>query len=512
MTARPRDLPLNISKVAGIYCLGRKLGSGSFGDIYFAVNTNTGQELAVKLEKTKTKHPMLMYEAKLLKHLQGGPGIAKLHHFDTEGDFTFMVMDLLGPSLEDLYNVCNRKFTLKTVLMIAEQMMYRIEYLHSKSFIHRDIKPDNFLIGHTSKLNVVFLIDFGLAKKYRDQKSQQHVPYREHKSLTGTARYASINAHLGVEQSRRDDLEAIGYVLMYFSRRQLPWQGFQATTKEEKYIKIMESKMETSVDTLCRGHPAVFASYLNYCRNLRFEDRPDYAYLRRLFKDLFMREGLTNDWMFDWSHPLRDDSSGSFGRQPCASPGAAAAASVAVCGGGVPAVAAAAGSAAAVAAAAAAAAAGATGGVVAVERKGGEAVHLQKIGMKCSASPRPEPFQATVSELVNEAPSEGIRNTMSSYPASQEAAHAPGSLTSEGNATSGGCLSPKLEGRQQGAKEPRLRMGGFSGIFGCCSSRRYALEQVAVPVHGGSPFSLPAPAPLAPSPAPEAAAAAGKPA
>mmetsp|Transcript_70594 Transcript_70594/g.163170 ORF Transcript_70594/g.163170 Transcript_70594/m.163170 type:complete len:454 (-) Transcript_70594:85-1446(-) len=300
-----------IGKVGGIYCLGRKLGSGSFGDIYFAVNTQTGEECAVKLESTKSKHPMLMYEAKLLKHLQGVPGLASVHYCDVEGDYNVMVMDLLGPSLEDLFNICHRKFSLKTVLMIADQMLYRIEYLHSKNFIHRDIKPDNFLVGHGKKSNIIYIIDFGLAKKYRDAKSQQHIPYRENKSLTGTARYASINAHLGVEQSRRDDLEAIGYVLMYFNRGQLPWQGFQANSKEEKYHKIMESKRSTSVETLCKSYPAVFSSYLNYCRALRFEDRPDYAYLRRLFKDLFMREGFVNDGLFDWSQPVSQPSQSS---------------------------------------------------------------------------------------------------------------------------------------------------------------------------------------------------------
>jgi casein kinase 1 len=298
-----------IGKVGGLYCLGRKLGSGSFGDIYFAVNTQTGEELAVKLESTKSKHPQLMYEAKLLKHLQGVPGIANVHYCDVEGDYNVMVMDLLGPSLEDLFNICNRKLSLKTVLMIADQMLYRIEYLHSKNFIHRDIKPDNFLIGHGKKSNIVYLIDLGLAKKYRDPKSQQHIPYRENKSLTGTARYASINAHLGIEQSRRDDLDAIGYVLMYFNRGQLPWQGLKANTKEEKYQKIMECKSATSAEALCKGYPAVFASYLNYCAALRFEDRPDYAYLRRLFKDLFMREGFVNDGMFDWSQPVGPASS-----------------------------------------------------------------------------------------------------------------------------------------------------------------------------------------------------------
>jgi casein kinase 1 len=293
-----------IGKVGGLYCLGRKLGSGSFGDIYFAVNTQTGEELAVKLESTKSKHPQLMYEAKLLKHLQGVPGIANVHYCDVEGDYNVMVMDLLGPSLEDLFNICNRKFSLKTVLMIADQMLYRIEYLHSKNFIHRDIKPDNFLIGHGKKPNIIYMIDFGLAKKYRDPKSQQHIPYRENKSLTGTARYASINAHLGIEQSRRDDLDAIGYVLMYFNRGQLPWQGLKANTKEEKYQKICECKSATSAEALCKGYPNVFASYLNYCAALRFEDRPDYAYLRRLFKDLFTHASFVNDGMFDWSQPV----------------------------------------------------------------------------------------------------------------------------------------------------------------------------------------------------------------
>jgi len=300
-----------LSKVGGIYCLGRKLGSGSFGDIYLAVNTQTGEELAVKVESAKSKHPMLMYEAKLLKHLQGVPGIMKVHFCDTEGDYNVMVMDLLGPSLEDLFNTCHRRLTLKTVLMLADQMLYRIEYLHSKSFIHRDIKPDNFLIGLGKKSSIVYLIDFGLAKRYHDPKTKQHIKFCEGKSLTGTARYASINAHLGLEQSRRDDLEAIGYVLMYFNRGQLPWQGLQANGKEEKYQKICELKQATSVEQLCKGFPSAFASYLSYCRGLCFEDRPDYAYLRRLFQDLFMREGFVIDGMFDWSRPVSQSKSAS---------------------------------------------------------------------------------------------------------------------------------------------------------------------------------------------------------
>lgn len=219
----------------------------------------------------------------------------------TEGDYSVMVMDILGPSLEDLASYCKKKFTLKTILMIADQTLKRIEYIHSKNVIHRDIKPDNFLIGIGKMSHIIYMVDFGLAKRYRDPKTGEHISYKDNKSLTGTARYASINTHLGIEQSRRDDMEGLGFVLMYFNRGTLPWQGLNAKTKKEKYEKIKEKKINISFEQLCQGYPSEFLEYLNYCHNLKFEEKPDYSYLRKILKDLFILKNYEYDNIYDWN-------------------------------------------------------------------------------------------------------------------------------------------------------------------------------------------------------------------
>nr|CAD2126745.1 unnamed protein product [Meloidogyne enterolobii] len=149
--------------------------------------------------------------------------------------------------------------------------------------------------------NKLFIIDFGLAKKYRDSRTRIHIPFRDNKNLTGTARYASINAHMGIEQSRRDDMESLGYVLMYFNRGNLPWQGLKAANKKQKYEKISEKKMSTPVEILCKGFPSEFSMYLNYCRGLRFDEAPDYMYLRQLFRILFRTLNHQYDYTFDWT-------------------------------------------------------------------------------------------------------------------------------------------------------------------------------------------------------------------
>ncbi|GJQ11177.1 hypothetical protein GpartN1_g3621.t1 [Galdieria partita] len=301
--------------VAGKWRVGRKIGSGSFGEIYLGTNIYTMEEVALKFESAKTKHPQLLYESKIYRYLSISPcgqpvvGFPTVKWYGQEGEYNVMAMELLGPSLEDLFNFCHRKFSLKTVLMIAIQTISRIEYIHSRSFIHRDIKPDNFLMGLGKHSEIIYLIDFGLSKRYRDPKTHVHIPYREGKNLTGTARYASINTHLGLEQSRRDDLESLGYVLMYFNRGSLPWQGLKAATKKQKYQKISDKKANTPIEVLCKGYPAEFAIYLNYCRSLKFEEKPDYDYLRSIFQALYRKKGFPDDYVFDWTTLTQNASS-----------------------------------------------------------------------------------------------------------------------------------------------------------------------------------------------------------
>ena len=184
--------------------------------------------------------------------------------------------------------------------MIADQLVQRMEYIHNKNFLHWDIKPDNFLIGVGKKQHIIYAIDFGLAKRYRDPRTGEHIPYWDGKSLTGTARYASANTHLGVEQSWRDDMESVGFVLVYFLKGKLPWQGLPAKSKNAKYDKIKEKKVATKIDELAKGCPKEIQMYLDYCRNLKFEDKPDYKLLRNYLADSFERLSYEHDYYYDW--------------------------------------------------------------------------------------------------------------------------------------------------------------------------------------------------------------------
>ncbi|CAM4857159.1 unnamed protein product [Rotaria socialis] len=289
------------------YQIGRILGSGNFGEIHLGRNTETHEHVAIKLEQTSTRTPQLSHEYRFYSMLGKHDGVPLVHFYGQAGPCNALVMELLGPSLEDLFDLCSRRFALKTVLMIALQLLDRIEYVHSKSLIYRDIKPENFLIGRgsTNRQHIIHIVDFGLAKEYRTGDGI-HIPYREHKSLTGTARYMSINTHLGREQSRRDDLEALGYMFMYFLRGSLPWQGLKADTLKERYQKIGDTKRFTTNEMLCEGYPRQFLIYIRTVRQMEFSQEPDYDGLRRLFHNALNENNLVNDGDFDWVKRLQE--------------------------------------------------------------------------------------------------------------------------------------------------------------------------------------------------------------
>ena len=192
--------------------------------------------------------------------------------------------------------------SVKTTALLAYQMITVLQYIHDKHIIHRDIKPDNFVMGLNKDNATLYLLDFGLAKKYRSSKTLEQYPYIKKKKLTGTARYASIHALEEMEQSRRDDLESVGYVLMYFLRGNLPWQGLKIKSKEDRYKKILDKKKETTSELLCKNFPDEFREYLEYSRNLEYTEEPKYDKFKNKFYNLICNKmGEAFDFVYDWT-------------------------------------------------------------------------------------------------------------------------------------------------------------------------------------------------------------------
>ncbi|CAK9006484.1 Casein kinase I isoform gamma-1 (CKI-gamma 1) [Durusdinium trenchii] len=240
-------------------------------------------------------------ENRLLKQLsepRRPQGFAEVFFFGKIGSFTCMVMELLGKSLEECMEACKGKMDPCSAVLIAEQALRRIEYLHSKGVVHRDIKPENFMYGRDGKIHQLHLIDFGLSDTYW---SRRHVSQSGGNSMVGTARYCSINTHKGINQTRRDDLEAIAHMLIYFLRGALPWSGLKgAKTEKEKYEMIGKRKEATPLDELCAEMPSAFKLFLSYARKLPFAERPDYERLSHIFRKAREELGITSDHQLQW--------------------------------------------------------------------------------------------------------------------------------------------------------------------------------------------------------------------
>ena len=275
----------------------KKLGEGSFGKVYKA--TYKGEDYAIKMETKSKDQSLLEIEATIMSYLKG-PYIPYIKSFGFSGDYNVLVMQLLDISLEDLFNKYS-KFSTKTTAMLGYQMIKILQYIHDRHIIHRDIKPDNFVMGANKHNDRLYILDFGLAKKFRSSRTLAQYPYIKRKKLTGTARYASIHALEAYEQSRRDDLESVGYVLMYFLRGELPWQGLKVKSKEDRYKKILEKKKETTSEELCEGYPREFFKYVDYTKNLGYEENPDYDMLKQLFSDVIKNLNEKMDYIYDWT-------------------------------------------------------------------------------------------------------------------------------------------------------------------------------------------------------------------
>lgn len=287
--------------------INRQLGKGGFGQIYLGRNIKENVPIAIKVEENGTRsHLFLEYE--ILQDIQGDEGIPKVYKFKQGHKHNYLIMELLGKSIDKLFSECKKNFSYKTIFQIGYQMIQRIEYIHSKGYIHRDIKPGNFVIGKGDKSKIIYIIDFGLSKRYIDKNNKKHIPYKEGKGLTGTARYVSLFTHYGIEQSRRDDIEGIAYNLIYLAKGKLPWQGVKTKNKKEKHRKIMESKLAYSPEQLCKDLPDEFVTLLKYSRNLEFEEDPDYKKIKLMFKNHIIKNGGTMNFEFDWDKAKIEDS------------------------------------------------------------------------------------------------------------------------------------------------------------------------------------------------------------
>ena len=284
------------TRVGGRYRLEDLIKKGKSSEIYKSVDVITNKYYAVKILKNKKNSSESNREVKIYSLLHKSPGFAKVHWHGSESKDSVIVLDLLGPSLEDLV-ARYQKLSLQTVSQLAVHMIEKIRILHSKHIIHRDIKPDDFLIEKEGSESI-YLIDFNLAKSFKDSKNK-HIAYTEEKNFVGTARYASVNTHLGIEQSRRDDFECLAYSLVYMANGRLPWQGVRAYTNTEKFVRLTEKKLATISEVLCDGLPSEFRTCLEYARSLKFEERPQYDYLKGLFAELARKINAENQ-MYEW--------------------------------------------------------------------------------------------------------------------------------------------------------------------------------------------------------------------
>ena len=299
--------------INGRYVIKNKIGSGSFGDVYVAIDIKTQEKVAFKVELSTSLAPKLINESNIYTIFDGAINFPKFYWFGSQSkvhnnikfnnnssirENTFMAFELLGKSLKTLFLENNRRLSLKTVLMLADQMLTTIQYVHTRHFIHRDLKPDNFVIGLDDHSNQIYLIDFGLSRKYRDPQTLKHDPCYFNQRMSGTPRYASINVLKGLDPSRRDGYTGIW---IYLLKGSLPWSNLpKVKDPNHKYDNVLHVKKHCSIEKICEGLPNEFLRYFQEVKRLRFDEEPKYAEYRKMFRDLFDSLGYIYDYQYDW--------------------------------------------------------------------------------------------------------------------------------------------------------------------------------------------------------------------
>ncbi|KAF2158772.1 hypothetical protein M409DRAFT_30730 [Zasmidium cellare ATCC 36951] len=297
-------------RIGGRYSLISKLGEGGFGAVYLGRDSNTGSDVALKLEHKSVAPSILQEESRKYEAFQGLKGFPREYWYGWHDDYKVMAFELLGPSLEDLLVFCGGRFSLKTTLLLVDQLLTRLETLHSKNVVHRDVKPQNFLLGCGRNGSVVHVTDFGLADEYIEGHNDTATGTPRRSCLTGTARFASIRGHEGRVQSPGDDLESLAYMMVYFMHGSLPWQGLRVHCMGEKEKAIMEKKITIPAEELCRGLNEVFVTFVKHVKSLQSATQPDYAMLREMFRSVAAKESVEYDDVFDWTVRVYNENGG----------------------------------------------------------------------------------------------------------------------------------------------------------------------------------------------------------
>ena len=291
-TKKEKNFIIENSIIFKKYKVMKLLNKGDFSNIYRGSNISNKESVAIKFESKKSSHPILENEACFLYQLRG-TGIPEVLSFGKNKFYNILVEPLLGKSLFDIFKGQN-KMSLNDICFISFQIIERIQWVHSKGFIHGNIEPGNFLIGRKDK-NMIYLIDFGLSKKYRADKTGKHIKFCSTKKLIGNDLFASNNASSGVKQSRRDDLESIAYTIIFLLKGELPWQNATGVNKLEKNLNIYNMKKKISVNDLCKDIPSQIKEFTNYVKLLEFEEKPDYYYLRGLITSILNERNIKID-------------------------------------------------------------------------------------------------------------------------------------------------------------------------------------------------------------------------